>query len=194
MNANPSNHTRPTALEAQAHAEVGRQFAKHLSQLRPIQEAIRHIEENLSRMAYDLQFATSRTSPSRTRIQTDAGAPWYQAVEVMENCWACYRTTEAGIEFGLVESPGPGNAPDVLAEGRDPVEVLQTFARQQREALNLWTEDLTAQVNEFLAEKYPGREMSDVIERFRQGLADLVSDDETVAKAQRQRHSRGITN
>ena len=67
-------------------------------------------------------------------------------------------------------------------------EVLRTFASDQRQVFKLWKDDVTAQVNEYLGEKYPHQDMTIVTESFEIKLARAIS--ERAAQAQNQ--SRGI--
>jgi hypothetical protein len=77
---------------------------------------------------------------------------------------------------------------DVLTLGNDATEVLQQFARDQRQVFKVWKDDLTAQVREHLAEKYPHQDMSIVAESFEIKLTREMSRRETLAQNQ----SRGI--
>jgi hypothetical protein len=77
---------------------------------------------------------------------------------------------------------------EVLNSGHDAREVLQTFARDQRQVLNLWKNDVTAQVREHLDEKYPHQDMSIVVESFDIKLARDISRRESLV----QNHSRGV--
>ncbi len=192
MNTNRYNDSLPTGLEEQTYAEIRHHFSEHLNQFSAAQGEIRRLEQDLSRVARAVNLTTSRTAPSRIRIQTGDGASWYTSVELMDNCWACYRPTRDGTEFAAVELSPSGGAPEVVAKGRSAAEVVQAFARDQRQALKLWTEDLRAQVNEFLNEKYSGQDMSRVAERFMHQLAHSVSHDQTLSNACRPSHRRGI--
>jgi ABC-type sulfate transport system substrate-binding protein len=75
-----------------------------------------------------------------------------------------------------------------LRRGHDASEMLQTFARDQRQVLILWKNDVTAQLREHLDEKYPHQNMSIVVESFDIELARDISRQETLA----QNHSHGI--
>jgi len=185
MNANRFNDSFPTALEEQAFAETRQHFAEHLNQFLESQGEIRRLEQDLSRMALAVNLRTSRTAPWRIRFQTDDGASWYASVELMRNCWACYRPTAAGTEFAVVEMPASVDSPEILAIGRSAIEVVRAFARDQRQALKLWTEDLAAQVNEFLTQKYPGQDISRVADGFMRRLTRSLSLKETIAHEQK---------
>jgi hypothetical protein len=57
-----------------------------------------------------------------------------------------------------------------------------SFARDQRQVLNLWKSDLTAQIRERLDDKYPHQDMSIVVESFDIKLARDISRRETMCR------------
>ena len=65
---------------------------------------------------------------------------------------------------------------------------MQIFARDQRQVLQVWKDDVTAQVREHLAEKHPHQDMNIVVESFEIKMARAISRRETLA----QNHSRGM--
>jgi hypothetical protein len=77
---------------------------------------------------------------------------------------------------------------EVLNSGHDAREVVQAFARDQRQVLQVWKDDVIEQVKEHLAEKHPHQDMSIVTESFEIKLARDVSEKQTLA----QNHSRGV--
>jgi hypothetical protein len=74
----------------------------------------------------------------------------------------------------------------VLAMG----EVLKAFTQAQRQTLQLWTEDMTAQVKESLTENFPGQDMSRVADCFMLHFNRTVSQRQTQTHGQNQ--SRGV--
>ena len=102
----------------------------------------------------------------------------------------CHRRTEAGLEFAVVECLPlkSREMKDVLNSGRDAREVLQTFAHDQRKVFKLWKDDVTAQVNEYLVEKYPHQDMTIVTESFEIKLARAISE----TRMHTQNESRGV--
>ena len=54
----------------------------------------------------------------------------------------------------------PSERCEVLVQGGDALELLRAFIANQREVLRLWIVDVAAQVNEKLAEKYPGEDLT----------------------------------
>ena len=81
-----------------------------------------------------------------------------------------------------------GEIKDVLNSGHHVREVLQMFARDQRQVLGVWKDDVTAQVREYVAEKYPHQDMALVVESFEIKLARAISERQMLV----QKQGRGI--
>jgi hypothetical protein len=124
-------------------------------------------------------------------IQTDDGAEWLHGVDLMKGTSLCHRRTASRAEFAVAEclpfKMAGTNA--VLNSRYNAKEVLQTFARDQRQVLRLWQGDVTAKVRERVAEKYPRQDMSIVVESFESTLAHAIS--QTHVNAQSRSQSRG---
>jgi hypothetical protein len=70
---------------------------------------------------------------------------------------------------------------------------LKSFTHEQRQALQVWTEDMSAQLKEFLAEKFPGQDLSRVAEAFTlKCTTQAVSKKQSVTHGHEQNHSRGV--
>ncbi len=181
-------YERPTLLQEQANAEARQYFAEHLKQFKANCEAIHNIESNLSKTTNDVFRAALQSSGHI--IQTDDGTQWQHAVDLTKITSVCHRRSSAGLEFAVVECLPfkSGEMKGILNSGHDASEVLQTFARDQRQVLTLWKNDVTAQVREHLEEKYPHQDMNIVVESFDIKLARDISLRKTLA----QNHSRGI--
>ncbi len=181
-------HERPTLLQEQAYTEARQHFAEHLKQFRANCDAIHNIESNVPATANDAFRAALQSSGHV--IQTDDGTRWQHAVDLTKITSVCHRRTAAGLEFAVVECLPlkSREMKDVLNSGHDAREVLQTFLRDQRQVLNLWKTDVTAQVREHLDEKYPHQDMSIVAESFDIKMARDISRREMLV----QNHSRGI--
>jgi len=177
-------YERPTLLQEQAYTEARQHFAEHLKQFKANCDAIHNIESNLPATA-NAAFRATLQSTGRV-IQTDAGTQWQHTVDLTTITSVCHRHTSAGLEFAVVEclSLKSGEMKDVLNSGHDASEVLQTFARDQRQVLNLWKNDVTAQIMEHLEEKFPHQDMNIVIESFDIKLAREISRRESVAQNQ----------
>ena len=181
-------HKKPTPLQEQANAEARQHFAEHLNQFKANCDAIHSIESNLPATANDAFRAALQSSGHI--IQTDDGTQWQYAVDLTKITSVCHRRTAAGLEFAVVECLPlkSGDVKEVLNSGHDVSEVLQTFARDQRQVLNLWKSDVTAQIKEHLDENYPHQDMSIVVESFDIKLARDLSRREKLA----QNHIRGV--
>jgi hypothetical protein len=116
-------------------------------------------------------------------IQTGDGTQWRHAIDLTKITSACHRHTSAGLEFAVVECLPfkSGEMKAVLNSGHDASEVLQTFARDQLQVLNLWKNDVTAQIREHLDHKYPHQDMTIVVGSFDIKLARDIARRETVA-------------
>jgi hypothetical protein len=177
-------YEKPTALQEQAYTEARQQFAEYLKQFKANCDAIHHIESHLPATANDASRAALQSS-GRV-IQTDDGTQWQHAVDLTKITSVCHRHTSSGLEFAVVECLPlkSGEMKDVLNSSHDASEVLQIFARDQRQVLTLWKDDVTAQIREHLEEKYPHQDMNIVVESFDIKLARDISRRETVAQNQ----------
>lgn len=72
--------------------------------------------------------------------------------------------------------------------GHRPLDGLRDFVRDQKEVLQIWPEDAASRVREYLAEKYPGQDMTRVSESSMRRLTNSVSTHETPAHEQKQPH------
>jgi hypothetical protein len=181
-------HHRPTPLQEHANTEAMQHFAEHLKQFKANCGALHSIEANLSVTANNASRAALQFSGHI--IQTDDGAQWQRAVDLTEITSVCHRRMAAGLEFAVVECLPlkSGEKKDVLNSGHDAREVLQAFTRDQRQVLNLWKEDVKAQVREHLDEKYPRQDVGIVVESFVIKMARAISETRMHAQSQ----SRGI--
>mgnify|MGYP001555323167 CR=1 FL=1 len=159
-------YERPTPLQEQAYTEARQQFAEHLKQFKANSDTLHNIEANLSVTANDVSRA-ARQASGRI-IQTDDGTQWQHDVDLTRITSVCHRHTPAGLEFAVVKCLPlkSGKMKDILTRGNNATEVLQQFARDQRQVFKIWKDDLTTQVREHLAEKYPHQDMSIVAESF----------------------------
>ena len=182
-------HERPTLLQETAYTEARQHLAEHLNQFKAECESLQNLERNLPMLGNEAFKAALLRTPGPI-IQTDDGTEWRQDVELMKNVSVCHRRTAAGLEFAVVESLPlkSGEMKEAFNTGHSVREVLQTFARDQRQVLRVWKDDLTAQVREYLAEKYPHQDMALVAESFEIKLARAIAQ----APALTQNQSRGM--
>jgi len=192
--SNPFEHRRPTELEDKAHAEAVRHFAGHLKQFPASREAVERLERDVAKIALAANMAASKSTPKENIIQADDGKQWHKSVELMDNIHLCHRPISYGAEFAVVERFPAHGTNEIVNRGWNTTEVLKAFTQGQRQALQDWTEDLTAQVKEFLAEKFPGHDLSRVADAFIQKCTtQAVSQKHSPTHGHEQNHSRGTT-
>jgi hypothetical protein len=82
---------------------------------------------------------------------------------------------------------------EIWNRGWNAGEVLKAFTHEQRQVLQVWAEDMTAQVKEFLAEKFPGQDLSRVADVFvHKCTTRTVSQKHALTHNHKQIHSRGM--
>jgi len=191
--SNPFEHRRPTELEDKAHVEAVRHFAEHLKQFPASREAVERLERDVAKIALAANMAAARPTPQQNVIQADDGAQWHKDVDLMENIHLCHRPITGGAEYAVVEHFPARGTYEIWNRGWNAAEVLKVFTQEQRQALQVWTEDMTAQVKEFLAEKFPGQDLSRVADAFiHKCTTQAVSQKHTLTQSHEQNHSRGM--
>lgn len=179
-----SFNRHPTEIEEQAHFEAVQYFAEQLKQFPASRDVVKRLERDIAKIALAI-LAASRRPLEANPIVTDDGTQWRKGVELFDNLFVCYRQTTTESEYAVVER-FPSGANEIWNKGRNAVDVLKAFTHDQRQALQIWTEDITANVKEFLAEKYPGQDMSRVSESFLHRFTHAET------QTHQQRQSRGI--
>ncbi len=194
MENNHYNDRRPSALEEQAYSEAKKQFAEHLTQFGLGRDAINNLERNIAGVAQCIIEAASRRTGQGDVLLIDDGVKWHRCVDLFDNISACHRTTRVGAEYSVVERWGlkPCERCEVLVQGCDALELLRAFIANQREVLRLWIGDVAAQVNEKLAEKYPGEDLTRVADALVNRLTQIESQSHTIKPGEEAKHSRGI--
>jgi hypothetical protein len=111
----------------------------------------------------------------------------------MENIHFCHRPIFYGAEYAVVEHFTARGTNEIWNRGWNAGEVLKSFTQGQRQTLQVWTEGLTAQVREFLSEKFPGHDLSRVADAFiHKCTTQAVPQRHELAHNHEQKHSRGV--
>src|SRR6185437_4825686 len=155
---------RSTEIESQAHQEVLLHFADQLKQFPFTRDHVSRLERDIAKLALATMAAASKPA-YREPVLADDGCLWCKNVGLFDDVFVCHRQTEKGLEFAVMER-FPTGANEIWIKGRNAVEVLKAFTQDQQHALQIWTEDITTQLKKFLSEKYPGHDMSHVVEDF----------------------------
>ena len=190
---NPFEHRRPTELEDNAHAEAVRHFAEHLKQFPASREAVERLERDADKIALAANRAATKPTPKENIIQADDGRQWHKNGDLMDNVHFCHRPISYGAEYAVMDHFPARGTNEILNRGWNAGEVLKSFTQGQRQALQVWTEDMTAQVREFLAEKYLGQDLSRVADAFiHKCTTQAVSHKHSLTPGHEQNQSRGV--
>jgi hypothetical protein len=192
MNNHPFANRRPTPLEDRAYAEARQHFIEHLNQFPVSQDAVKNLERNLASTALAVSTAATKSPPQGSPVQTGDGLQWHRGIDLFDNLQVNYRPTPYAAEFAVMEQ-FPNGQHEIWNRGYNAVEVLRVFASEQRQALQTWSNDLKAQVAEFLAEKYPGEDMSRVADAFvLKCTTESVARQQAITHGHGQKHGGGI--
>jgi hypothetical protein len=192
MSTNLFNDRRPSDIEEKAHAEAMRHFAEHLQQFPASQDAVAQLERNLTKTALAVDTAASRPPLGGNPILTDDGIQWNKGAYLFDNVFVCHRSSATGTEYAVVEHFPANGRNEIWTTGWNVLEMLRAFAREERQALKTWTDDMAAQVREFLAEKYPGQDMGRVADGFMRRFSHPISPLQKIDSSRQQKHKRGI--
>ncbi|HUA67313.1 MAG TPA: hypothetical protein VMA13_02085 [Candidatus Saccharimonadales bacterium] len=164
-----SDRRRLTTLEEQAYAEAKEHFVEHLKQFPASRLIVERLEQGVAKIALAANMAASQTS-QESPIPTDDGTQWHRSVDLTDNICLCHRPISGGVEYAVLEYFPDRGRHEIWHRGPNVVEVLRLFVQEQRQALQVWTEDLASQVREFLEEKYPRQNVSRAASSFMQLL------------------------
>jgi hypothetical protein len=190
--SHPFDHRRPTELEDRAYAEAVQHFAEPLKQFPASRDAIDRLERDVAKIALAANMAAARPISRENAIQADDGAQWHKAVDLIDNICLCHRPIIGGAEFAVLEHFPKRGTNEIWNQGGNAGELLKTFTQEQRQALQVWTEDMTAQVKEFLAEKFSGHDMTRVADCFMLHFNRPVSHSQRQTQTHEQNQSRGV--
>jgi hypothetical protein len=190
MNNNSSKDRGPTAIEEHAYAEIRQRFARQMEESNAVHGAVQRLEQDLTRHSSNVlrQAVSRKARPEKNLIVTDNGQQWQRSVDLTDNCCLCYSTTGQHADFAVVERSSLAGTNEVLTRSRTVLAALQDFTAIQRETLRIWTEDMAAQVSDYLTEKYPGQNMS----RVANGFLKRFTQTETLAQSREQSRSYGM--
>jgi hypothetical protein len=176
-------------MAEQAYAEIRQRFARQMEESNAVRGSVQRLEQDLTRRTGNaFRQAVSRTSRPENLIETDDGQQWQRSVDLTDDCCLCYRTTGHLADFAVVERSSLTGTSEVLTRSRAALAALQDFAAVQRETLRIWTEDMAAQISEYLTEKYPGQNMS----RVANGFLQRFTQTETLAQSREQGRGYGM--
>ena len=177
------NHNHiPTEREEQIAAEMNVVFAEQMTHFKNACGALHDIESNLPTIGNEA-FKAALLSLGHA-IQTDDGAEWRHDLDLSQITSICHRRTETGLEFAIVEclSLPFGERKEVLNSGHNVRDVLLDFIHDQKQVLNLWKDDVKAQMKEHLEKKHPYQDMSVVIESFEIKMSRVIAENKSLTQ------------
>jgi hypothetical protein len=164
MSSRSLSNRQLTEIEGQAHSEAIRRFAEQVKAFSTTCEVVQRLEQDIAKIA--LAALTVANKPLQgSAVVTEDGLLWHKSLDICEGIYFCHRSTPHGMEYAVIEHL-PAGSNVVWMKGRNAVEVLKAVAHERRRAMEAWTKETAAEVEEFLAEQYPGRDLSRVTETF----------------------------
>lgn len=156
-------------MEERAYDDIKEYFSEHVKLYPTNHHSVERLERDMARIAVAANMAASKKIPTNP-VTIDGDHEWFKDIDLMTHIYLCHRASARGVEFAVVEYFPGSSRNEIRHRGPNVVELLRSFLREQRHALEIWRADLAAEIGEFLAESYPGQEMGRVINNFIQVL------------------------
>lgn len=169
----------PTALEERAFNDINEYFSEHVKLYPANHHSVERLERDMAKIALAANMAASKKSPTNP-FAVDGANEWFRDVDLMPNVYLCHRPLTRGIEYAVVEHFPDSGRNEIWRRDANVVELLRSFVREQRNALEVWRADLASEIRDFLAESYPGQEMGRVINSFIHLLITAVPEQPTL--------------
>jgi hypothetical protein len=196
----PDYSGRLTDFEFLAYNTVFTSVEEDFKQLSAVTDSLTDLERSFPRVLEASEGAVggfSEVVPDQTGKQWSVVAPLLK-LRRTETLF-CKRVVEGENEFAVVERLDP-NSPLAKAQGvwqlqmtsNDPRLLLQDFIEGERQASQLYAQDIVGISREAIEEKFPDRDLSRVIKAIAQRCAKKVSTEERVIPIQTRRRSEGI--
>jgi hypothetical protein len=198
-NGQPARHTVPhysgrlTDAENEAYQTAVAAVQSELADLATVGQALRGVENPAT--------VTEGTSSDSTEIAVGSSDPWQVRKCLVElnqsEVFLCQKGTEYAVieRFSENSRYAMANGPaEIMLTGNNERQVLQDYAQNERETLQLLATDLTAKVRETLAAQHPDLNCRRVVEaitrRCDYEINPTQSQAETIAPALQQ--TRGM--
>ena len=152
-------------LGEEACTEARCRFAEELKQLSAMRDVIRGLESRLANYALMMNLSAVQTVIGNRLIDTDDGQ-WHKNIDCFDNLFACHRFVGDSVEYAIVEHFPEAGTNEIWVRGWSSVEVMHAFVKDQYYALQMYAEDVAAQIREYLSEHYPGQNLDIVDDSF----------------------------
>ncbi len=196
-NGQPARHTVPhysgrlTDAENEAYQTAVAAVQSELADLTTVSQALRGVENP--------GMGSAGTSGDPTEIAVGSSDPWQVRKCLVElnqsEVFLCQKGTEYAVieRFSENSRYAMANGPaEIMLTGNNERQVLQDYAQNERQTLQLLATDLTAKVRETLAAQHPDLNCRRVVEaitrRCDYEINPTQSQAETIAPALQQTH------
>jgi len=200
-NGQPARHTVPhysgrlTDAENEAYQTAVASVQSELADLTTVGQALRGVENP--------GLGTAGASGDPTEIVVGSSDPWQVRKCLVELNQSEVFLCQKGTEFAVIErfsensryamANGPA---EIMLTGNNERQVLQDYAQNERQTLQLLATDLTAKVRETLAAQHPDLNCRRVVEavtrRCDYEINPTQSQAETIAPALQQTHGMRV--
>jgi hypothetical protein len=200
-NGQPARHTVPhysgrlTDAENEAYQTAVASVQSELADLTTVGQALRGVENP--------GMGTAGASGDPTEIVVGSSDPWQVRKCLVELNQSEVFLCQKGTEFAVIErfsensryamANGPA---EIMLTGNNERQVLQDYAQNERQTLQLLATDLTAKVRETLAAQHPDLNCRRVVEavtrRCDYEINPTQSQAETIAPALQQTHGMRV--
>ena len=196
----PDYSGRLTDAEFAAYNSVFTAVESDFKEFSSITDSLGQIKEKMPRL---LEGTPAPGDSGQRMVEGPDGTKWAVVAPLLqmragEIVW-CQRNVAGKSEFAVVERFNPDSA---LARAQGPCEVqmtgnnacalLQDFVQGQREALQMYASDIVAAAQEKADEKYPGQDLSRVMDALSQRCTKQISVEQMEAPAQSRKQTEGI--
>jgi hypothetical protein len=196
----PDYSGRLTDAEFAAYNSVFTAVESDFKEFSSITSSLGQMEQTVPRL---LEGTTSPAEASQRTVEGQDGSKWNVVAPLLqmrrgEIVW-CQRNVAGNSEFAVVERFDPDSA---LAKAQGPCEfqmkgnnaraLLQDFIEGQRGALQMYASDIVAAAQERADEKYPGQDLSRVIDALSQRCTKQISVEQMESPAQARKQTEGI--
>jgi hypothetical protein len=196
----PDYSGRLTDAEFAAYNSVFTAVESEFKELSSITGSLGQMQQKMPRL---LEGTAAREESSQRTVEGQDGSKWNVVAPLLqmrrgEIVW-CQRNVAGNSEFAVVERFDP-NSP--LAKAQGPCEfqmtgnnaraLLQDFIEGQRGALQMYASDIVAAAQEKADEKYPGQDLSRVIDALSQRCTKQISVEQTESPSQARKQTEGV--
>ena len=169
----PDYPGRLTATEKRAYSAAATTIEGHLHELAEAARALSTVEKEIPQ--WKAEFNDTSAAPILEGMdKPTAGDQWHVIKSLVKTSRSellfCSRALDEGREFAVFEKFDPNSAyaqaqgnPELLLTGDNALGLLEVYLESERRMLQLVKQNIEADVEESLTEKFPGEDHSRVV-------------------------------